>query len=132
MLAALAGHLADLQFSFDLTTTGTVFFLLAGLSAALGEGLDERLRVPARKEPVALAAAFGVALVVFGVLGARPLLADAQCGRGHDARRPPAARLAAAEAAVSTWPVQAEYARRLAVARAQTGDFGGRNRCSSR
>lgn len=122
VLAALAGHLVDLQFSFDLTISATVFFLLLGLSAALGLGLDQQEPVPVRPSRAALGAAFAVALVVFALLGVRPLGADAQCGRAMRPQ-PAALRVSAARSAVGLWPGQMEYAKRLAVVLAQSGDF---------
>lgn len=123
LLAAFLGHLVDMQFSFEVTASATVFFLLVGLTAALARGLEESeprdAALPAR--PVLVVASV-VFLIVVGLLIARPLLADMECFRGQVAAQP-AERAAAALAATRLWSVQPEYRLRLALTLAEQGDY---------
>lgn len=123
LLAAFLGHLVDMQFSFEVTASATVFFLLVGLTGALARGLDEsdpgaRL-LPAR--PIFITAGI-VFLGVVALLVVRPLVADVLCRRGQVAAQP-AARASAAIAATRLWPAQPEYRLRLALTLADQGEY---------
>jgi O-antigen ligase len=124
ILAALFGHLVDLLFSFELTASAMVFYLLIGLAAALSLGLTDE--VAAQGRLVRPARAAGILVVLFGVFlfGARPLLADTICGQTAAAESTEA-RMALAGRAFRLWPVQADYRVRLALARVDAGDFEG-------
>jgi Tfp pilus assembly protein PilF len=126
LVAAVAGHLADLQFSFDLTASATIFWLLLGLGAALGRELvlsdsDE----VALSRPTALLPYLPPAVVTLALIGwlcLRPSLADVACWRAQGGERPLAERLAAAERAVRLWSLEPEYRLQLAWLALEAGD----------
>ena len=124
LAAGVAGHLVDLQFSFDLTASATIFWL----ALALGDSVD---RVDAHEnarstpEPTASPQALLfyvpptlVILVLIGLLCARPLVADAAYHQSLQSARP----LEAAQRAVRLWPVEPTYRLRLAEVLAYRGD----------
>ncbi len=131
LASAAAGHVTDLQFSFDLTTTATIFWLIVGLGAALGRGLasdPEDVKATQRRSEGWISrsqawglAAWGTGILAVGVLCMRPLLADIACFRAGNTRLPVAERLEAAASATRLWPVQVEYHRRLAAVQGQAG-----------
>jgi len=141
LAAAVVGHLANLQFSFDLTASATVFWLTLALAAALGRGLvsaapsfsgpptegnHEELPLPPLLVylPPTL-----VILALIGLLCGRPLLADVaywkfrQVALRLQDTRPLEERLAAVASAVRLWPLEPEYRLGLAWVFLQTGDF---------
>ena len=126
--AALAGHVAELQFSFETTATAVLFWLLLAMVVALGRGLanDESEPMPPATLHAAhgwLAAALpGVAIVaLIAVLCVRPLLADIAYRQAQDAREPQL-RLEAAARAVELWPFTPDYRLRLAWLQLWAGD----------
>ena len=126
LTAAVVGHLADLHFSFDLTASATVFWLLLGLGAALGRGLvppaSDRI---ASSELVALLPYLPPVLAVLALIGLfclRPFLADAACWQSQQGDRPLAARRIAAERAAHLCPLEPEYRLRLARVYLESGD----------
>jgi O-antigen ligase len=123
LVAAIAGHLADLQFGFDLTASATVFWLALALGTALlceqSPRVPPSLRSPAPwllYLPPTLAV---LALVI--LLCLRPLLADVACLQAQGEEQPLAERLAAAQRAVHLWPVEPEYRLRLALLYLESG-----------
>jgi O-antigen ligase len=126
LTATVAGHLADLQFSFDLTASATAFWLLLGLGAALGRGLVPHASDRAApSEPTALFPYLPPALAVLALIGLlclRPSLADMACRRSQQGDRSPAERRIAAERAVRLWPLEPEYRLRLARLYLESGD----------
>jgi tetratricopeptide (TPR) repeat protein len=127
LAAAIAGHLADLQFGFDLTASATIFWLSLGLAAAMGQGMTSSAsRQVAPSKPTAwlpyLFPALGT-LALAGQLCLRPLLADAACWQARQGERSLRERSAAAERAVRLWPLEPEYHLRLAWAYLESGDI---------
>lgn len=123
ILAALLGHLVDLLFSFDLTASGTVFYLLIGMAAALERGLaDAEAPAPAATSRLAQAGAVALVLVAIALFAARPLFADTLCGRAG-ASVNAASRVALFEQSTRLWPVQVDYRSRFGLARVEAGDF---------
>ena len=125
LVAGIAGHLADLQFSFDLTASATIFWLSLALGAFLGRARD-RARPPSTAEPTASPQALIlhapsalVVLILIGLLCVRPLAADVAYWRSLQSVQP----LQAAQHAVSLWPLESIYRLRLAEALAQSGDL---------
>ena len=113
LAAAVVGHLADLQFSFDLTTSATVFWLVLALAAAMQRGLSHcvqeqtaspRLTALLPYLPPTLA---GLALI--GLTCIRPLLADVAYWKSQQGTQPVGERLAAGIQAVNLWPLEPEY-----------------------
>jgi O-antigen ligase len=127
LAAALAGHLADLQFGFDLTASATVFWLTLAFGAALGRGWPSPTasRVAPRKPAVLLlyAAPTIAVLTLVGLLCLRPLMADVAYWKSQQEATPLAQRVLAGRQAVRLWPVESEYRLGLAWVLAQGGDF---------
>ncbi len=127
LTAAVVGHLADLQFSFDLTASATVFWLLLGLGAAMGRGVaPSATGRAAPSKPSALLPYVPPALAVLALIGLlclRPLLADVACWSAQQGSRPLEERLAAAERAVRWWSLEPEYRLRLAWLYGEAGDY---------
>ncbi len=127
LLATMLGHLIDLQFSFDVTTTATAFWLLLALTAAFGRGFDVELPLdPIKVKPKSFDGLVYVppALVTFaliGMLGVRPLLADVAYHAAQDTTVLPTARLAASWQAIELWPLEREYRSGLAQALWESG-----------
>jgi O-antigen ligase len=126
LAAAIAGHVVDLQFAFDLTASGTVTWLLLGLvaaqetaaqgTAAQGRAAQGRAAPrPIAALPYLLPAA--AALLLIGQVCVRPLLADAACWLGQ-AR----GQVAEGERAVRLWPWEPAYRLRLAWLYSRAGD----------
>ena len=118
LAAAVVGHLAELQFGFDLTACATVFWLTLALGTSLGRGLERS--VAARDKPMRLGALLpyslpaAAALGLVAVLCLRPLLADTAYRESQDAGRPLAERQAAGQQAARLWPLEPEYRLGLA------------------
>jgi hypothetical protein len=109
--AATAGHLVDVQFSFDLTASATVFWLVLAIAAAMGR--THPSPTPNRKNlmgkslwilPPSL-----VALTLVGMVCLRPLLADVAYWKSLDPNRPAAERVNASIQAVRLWPLEPTY-----------------------
>ena len=125
LAAAVVGHLADLQFGFDLTASATVFWLTLALGAALGRGLTSSAPLLLRSSasllpylPPTLAV-----LALIGLTCGRPLLADAAYWRSQQATRSLEERLAAGTRAVRLWPLEPEYRLGLVGGFLQNGDL---------
>ncbi len=127
LTAAFAGHLADLQFGFDLTAGATLFWLLLGLSTAMsrplvapgpGEVAFPKLNALLPYLPPGLAA-----LSLVGLIGLRPFLADVSCWQAQQSTRQLSERLVAARRAVQLWALEPEYRVRLAWICLQLGQF---------
>jgi O-antigen ligase len=122
LAASAAGHLVDLQFSFDVTTSATVFWLALALAAAADRARSPDVPAPETSPsprnlllylPPALAA-----LALVGVVCARPLMADTAYRQSLRDVLP----LEAAQRAVRLWPLEPTYHLRLAVVLARTGN----------
>ncbi len=127
LAAAGAGHLAELQVSFEVIGTAVVLSLLLALAVAAGRGLLEDAAPPAARlggrRALWLAAPLAAALMVAWVTSARPVLADVASATSQRDSAVTAARLAAGQQAVSLWPVEPEYHVRLAWIYAEMGAF---------
>jgi O-antigen ligase/Flp pilus assembly protein TadD len=127
LAAAVVGHLADLQFSFDLTASAIVFWLTLALGASLGKGLVSP--VPSRTASARPRAFLPYLLPTVAVLALlalvclRPLLADVAYGRSQDATRPLEERQTAGVRAARLWPLEPEYRLGLAWALMQSADY---------
>ena len=135
LLAAVAGHLVDLQFSFDLTASATVFWLVL----AMGTALWARHPLPARSEadghaevratrrnpPLHLVPPILLVLILVWLVCARPLLADLAHQQSLESVSTPGERLAASRRAVRLWPVEPAYRLELAQAALQQGSAAG-------
>jgi O-antigen ligase/Flp pilus assembly protein TadD len=127
LAAAVAGHIADLQFGFDLTASATVFWLVLALGAALGRGLSPLpASNPARPRPaipLLYAAPTIAVLALVGLLCLRPLMADMAYWKSQQEATPLEQRLSAGRQAVQLWPLEAEYRLGLAWVLVQGGQF---------
>ncbi len=118
LTGAIIGHLADLQFGFDLTASATVFWLVLALAATFPlptllseekeQGSQERVEWLVHILP-ALAT-----LALIGLVCARPLLADCAYWNSQQEEHSVQAKQAEAERAVSLWPLEPEYHAGLA------------------
>jgi len=131
LAAAVAGHLADLQFGFDLTSTATVFWLVLALGGALGQGFEpppQQQRDAQQGRPAAQALlpylfpALAVALLI-GLVCVRPLRADLAYWRSQHAVQSPEQALDWGGAAIRLWPLEAHYRLGLARLLLECGDF---------
>jgi tetratricopeptide (TPR) repeat protein len=137
LFAAVAGHLADMQFGFDTTPTATTFWLVLGLGAAIGQGLERETTAATLTSPSSLHRSptllFGAACaVVIGLLVLPPTMADMACRVLERQDRPLQERLAAADQAVTLWPIRTEYMRRAAGMRQAVGDYPAAERYLAR
>jgi O-antigen ligase len=126
LAAAAAGHLVDLQFSFEVTAGATVFWLLLGLAAALDRGLLEGCETEGHTIALAVWPALPLLAAVLALMGmacARPLVADTLAWLAAQAEVPPVARVGLAVRAVQWWPLEPEYRLRAARALGQTGQW---------
>jgi tetratricopeptide (TPR) repeat protein len=125
LAAGVAGHLADLQFSFDLTASATIFWLALALGASVSRARDYT-RASFTAEPAASPRALLfyapptlVVLILIGLMCVRPLVADAAYQQSLQGAQP----LEEARRAVRLWPMEPTYHLNLAGALAQNGDF---------
>jgi O-antigen ligase len=121
LVASVAGHLADMQFSFDLTSSATIFWLALALGAAVSRTRSPDTLPPGssaspRSLPLYLPPALAV-LALVGLLCARPLMANAAYQRSLLGTRP----LETARRAVRLWPLEPMYRLRLAEVLAHRG-----------
>jgi Flp pilus assembly protein TadD len=127
VLVAMAGHLIELQFSFAVTSSATVFWLLLGTVGAMDRGLDQHTSSGAGQSKAAdwlpAAPPLPAALALIGWLCVRPLLADVACWLGQQDTRTLPARRVAAERAVRLWAPQPFYHVQLAWRCLETGDL---------
>jgi Flp pilus assembly protein TadD len=124
LVSLVVGHLVDLQFSFETVGSAVVFWLalaLAAGSARVERGGDrnptlDRPQTSARRHASVLAA-LPLVLVATGLiltLGLRPFMADLAHKESLDSQPDLAERVAAAERAVSLWPLEPRYHQGLA------------------
>lgn len=132
LLAAVTGHLVDLQVSFDVTATAATFWLMLALAAALGRpgGLPATAKpVSQGNQPGARATGpvgyllGGIALALAIPLTVQPVLADLAHWQAQQSRQPLTARLEAAERAVRLNPAEPTYRLTLAAVAVQRGDW---------
>ncbi|MBI5877804.1 MAG: O-antigen ligase family protein [Chloroflexi bacterium] len=124
LAAAVAAHIADMQFTFDLTASSVTFWLVLALASGLAR-VDEAapaLPVATNKRLtlwMGLSAALGLWLI--WSVCVRPVLADAAYWQSHQRGAPIDARLAFAANAVSLWPLEPEYRMGHAAALLEAG-----------
>ncbi|MBN1178622.1 MAG: O-antigen ligase family protein [Anaerolineae bacterium] len=124
LAAAVAGHLADLQFSFELTVSGAVFWLALGLAGALGRGWTDEPAAESRSGSwLLLVPPTVAALVLAGLVCARPLLADVAFWQSQQGTRSVSERQATGARAVRLWPLEPVYRLGLARSYLEGGDF---------
>ena len=119
LIGAVASHLADLQFGFDLTASATVFWLVLALAAtsplpafSISEDKEQKTQEKFGWLPYVPPALVTLALV--GLVCVRPLLADCAYWNSQQGPHSQQARQAEAERAVSLWPLEPEYRAGLA------------------
>ncbi len=122
LAAGVAGHLADMQFSFDLTSSATIFWLALALGAAAERARSSDVLAPeVSTSPRSLLLYLPPALAVLAlvsVLCVRPLAADAVYQQSRQGTQP----LEAAQRAVRLWPMEPTYRLQLAQVSALSGD----------
>ncbi|CAG0937069.1 hypothetical protein TFLX_05975 [Thermoflexales bacterium] len=114
LIGAVAGHVVDLQFGFDLTASATIFWLILALAVTTpwptlsaseekGKGTSARFRWLPYTPPT---------LVIFALsyfVCARPLIADGAYWNSQQGTPSLQVRQVEAERAVSEWPLEPEY-----------------------
>jgi tetratricopeptide (TPR) repeat protein len=125
LAAAVAGSLADLQFSFGLTASSTVLWLVLALASAMSRDPSPVVCAEERtgaSSPLLYLPLTLVVLALVGLVCLRPLLAD---GAGWRALQPSPLpeRRAAAQRAVRLWPLEPEYRLLLAEVLQEGGEF---------
>lgn len=135
LLAAVVGHLVDLQFSFDLTASATVFWLILAMGAALWArhplpahpeaDAHPEMRATKPRPPLHLFPPTLLVLILVWLVCARPLLADLAHQQSLESVSTPGNRLAASQRAVRLWPVEPAYRLELAQAALQQGSAAG-------
>ncbi|MHB0878817.1 MAG: O-antigen ligase family protein [Anaerolineae bacterium] len=132
LLAAVVGHVVEQQFSFELTATGTVFWLTLAMISALARLPRDGVEPPA---PSAASGASFVwlpptlaALLLAVLTVALPLAADTFGGLAGEATASLGQRLRRAALAARLWPVESQYRLRLGVLLAEAADRQGADR----
>jgi O-antigen ligase/cytochrome c-type biogenesis protein CcmH/NrfG len=120
LVAACVGHLVDLQFTFEVTATATVFWLALALGAALSRPPGTARGAPPRIPILTYAPAALGTLFLVATLSIRPLWADGACHAAEGAGGY-AVRVEAAGRAVRAWPIEPEYWLRRAWLLAEGG-----------
>ena len=110
LTGAVAGHLANLQFGFDLTASATIFWLVLALAATVplptfSVGEEKQKDTQEKFGWLAHVLPTLVTLALIGLVCLRPLLADCVYWNSQQGTRSPQARQAEAERAVSLWPL---------------------------
>jgi putative inorganic carbon (HCO3(-)) transporter len=122
LAAVVAGHLVDLQFSFDLTASATIFWLALALGAAMDHH-ERRVTTPQastslRNWPLYVPPTLAV-LILIGLLSVRPLVADAAYQQSLQGVK----SLEAAQRAVRLWPLEPAYRLRQAEISIHSGNL---------
>jgi O-antigen ligase/cytochrome c-type biogenesis protein CcmH/NrfG len=127
-LAAVGvGHLIDLQFSFELTSSAVIWWLTLALGSVVERGWigqePEATASAGRGSPLILLPPALAVLALIYLVCLRPLLADTAHGQGWREASRVGERVDAAARAVRLWSLEPEY--RLGYARAllQAGDL---------
>jgi Tfp pilus assembly protein PilF/O-antigen ligase len=114
-LAAIAANTAGNLFTFDVTTTSTLTWLLLGTIVAIAAAEDrsvsaESIRLPTRRHAVLVPLGIGLAASIL-LFNLRPVAADVWMRRAHLqlAEGDSVAAVLAAEHAVRWWPREAQY-----------------------
>ncbi|MBN1867626.1 O-antigen ligase family protein [Candidatus Sumerlaeota bacterium] len=134
--AAVAGHLADLHFSFDEIGTATVFWMLLAMACGLYRAQTaDQARDPHSNDTQAsgrglsrrASLTFAVPALLLAVLIAavclKPVRADVMHCRALAREALPLDRLAAARRAVRAWPVEPSYRITYGSQLGQAGEF---------
>ena len=128
LVAALAGHLIDLQASFETTATATITWLLLALMVALERQDRQPTELIARKPRVSKrirGLAWLAALALVGTIVVRPLVAGIEAARAQSTTLTAESRLADAQQAVRWWPFEPVHWCTLAHTYAENGDLAG-------
>lgn len=128
LAAALTGHLADLQFSFDQTANAALFWLLLGVAMAATRIPPDARREEGGLRPSRLASGLLWLLlfsVIFTVWPLHVLRADRMYAVAMQTERPLAERIRIMEQAVRLQPRQTDYLLDLAMLYGAAGNLTG-------
>lgn len=123
--AAIGAHMADMQFSFDLTTTAVLMSLLLALGGRLGDRpTTEGGHQPHQNSDLPAASVLPIlaALALIGIVCVRPMVADFAHWQSQQQASGLPNRLSAAAQAVADWPVEPEYHLDYAGVLLESGD----------
>ena len=134
LIAAVVGHLVDMQFSFEVTTTAVVFWLVMAGGFALSnlyeiaptkpvEAARANGRLRQMTPSVLLAAALVSSTVVLSYLSLRFVQADLSFRQAYDERLALDERRQQTIRAIQLWPMQWSYRMKLAALEVQQQDF---------
>ncbi len=123
--AALLGHLLEQQFSFEVTATSTVAWLIAALIMTLENNSAADDPQPDSENARHLdlwldILLYGMTAGIIWLAVVQPLRADIAYAMSQNTALPAAARLDSAQHAVKDWPLQTEYWLSLAEIAAET------------
>lgn len=129
LAAALGGHLVNLQVSFSLTATNTIFWLLLAMVAARSRALE----ASEGEHTSAASPLFFVPRLIYlpptllllallAQISVRPLLADVAFWRSRHGTGRLESRIQAGQRALRLWPVEPVYRLKLAELYAQAGE----------
>jgi O-antigen ligase/cytochrome c-type biogenesis protein CcmH/NrfG len=131
LIAAVVGHMVDMQFSFDLTASATIFWLTLAMGVAMRHvpsphhpqpSQEHRKSLQSRKSPYLIPLTLAV-LALINMLCLRPLLADVAYWRSQNLARTPKEQMEASMQTVRLWPLEPTYRLSLAWKLAQGGDI---------
>jgi O-antigen ligase len=133
LAAAVAGHLVDMQFSFDTAATSAVFWLILALAVGLyrseqvGTGASseptETEAVSARRVLLPYLPPLAALLALSALMVWHPLAADSAFRQAVDPQIPAAERLEAGQRAIELWPGEPTYRLGLASVEGGLGRF---------
>lgn len=134
IIAAVTGHLVDMEFSFEVTTTAVVFWLLLATGFALSEKQQagsrrnhERImvgfRVRREVPTLLLAAILVMAFIVLSISTARLVRADLAFRETQNEQLAMEVRREHAIRAIRLWPMDLRYRVQLAAIETERRDF---------
>ena len=127
LIAAVAGHLADMQFSFEISATAAIFWLILALGIGLARDGQEFAGLAwAGSQPVsslALLVATALAVGLLGLLAMRQTQADMALWQASQTSRSLESRTGEGGRAVRLVPLEPRYRLALAQILQERGDF---------
>jgi O-antigen ligase len=113
LIGAVAGHVIDLQFGFDLTASATIFWLLLALAtfpmSAASSSVETQKGTSGISARLPYLLPTLATLALIGFVCVRPLLADAAYWNSQQGTQSLSTRLTEAERAVSLWPLEPQH-----------------------
>lgn len=128
IIASVAGHLSDVEFTFDVTATATIFVFVLALIVALARGatvVETALQSPRAPRNDRMTRfylpALAIVVLLIVTLCVRPVLADVAYADSQETRQSITQRIAEGERAVALWSIEPTYHVQLAWLYLQAG-----------